>query len=128
MKIIMLKKRILVVDDEEAIQLALKKLLQRPNIDVDACGCIEDAVSFLNQNTYEVVIADLRLSGTLEQEGFEIIDFVKRTSPSTIVALITAYGNYAVYEKTLAIGADFYFEKPISLKNLSTILESISDT
>jgi DNA-binding NtrC family response regulator len=124
----MQKKRILVVDDEEAIQLAFKKLLQRPNIDVDTCGCIEDAESFLNLHTYEAVIADLRLSGTLEQEGFQIIDFVKRASPLTKVALITAYGNYAVYEKALAIGADFYFEKPVSIKNLSTILESISDT
>lgn len=124
----MQKKRILVVDDEEAIQLAFKKLLQRPNVDVDACGCIEEAVSFLNHNTYEAVIADLRLSGTLEQEGFQIIDFVKRTSPLTKVALITAYGNYAVYEKTLSIGADFYFEKPVSIKNLSAILESINGT
>lgn len=124
----MRKKRILVVDDEEAIQLALKKLLQRPHIDVDACGCIEDAVSFLTQNTYEAVIADLRLSGTLEQEGFEIIDFVKKVSPLTKVALITAYGNYAIYEKNLSIGADFYFEKPVSIKDLGIILESINDT
>ena len=123
----MLKKRILVVDDEESIQLALKKLLQRPNIDVDVCGCKEDAVSFLGQYSYGAVITDLRLSGTLEQEGLEIINFVKETTPLTKVALITAYGNCSAFEQKLNFGTDFYFEKPVSIKDLNSIMDSISD-
>ena len=123
----MIKKMILVVDDEEAILLAFKKLLQRPHIDVDTCESKEDAMNLLTKFTYDIVIADLRLSGTLEQEGFEIIEFVKKKSPLTRVALITAYGNYGIQEKALKCGADFYFEKPVSIKNIYEILESIDN-
>ncbi len=71
------KKRILVVDDEEAILLAFRKLLSRPNVEVDTCECIEDAKRNLDSIYYDAVIADLRLSGTLGQEGFEIISHIR---------------------------------------------------
>ena len=63
------KKRILVVDDEEAILLAFRKLLSRPNVEVDTCECIEDAKRNLDSIYYDAV--DLRLSGTLGQEGLK---------------------------------------------------------
>lgn len=123
----MIRKRVLVIDDEEAILLAFKKLLQRPHVDVDTCECKEDAMNMLSNFTYSIVIADLRLSGTLEQEGFEIIKFVKSKTPLTKVALITAYGNYDIREKAIKYGADFYFEKPVSMKNIHEIVENINN-
>ena len=119
------RKRILVVDDEEAILLAFKKLLQRPNVEVDTCECIEDAKSLIDLNIYDVIVADLRLSGTLGQEGFEIISYLKQRSTATKVALITAYGSHGIEEKARNIGADLYFEKPVSIKNLNEILQTI---
>jgi DNA-binding NtrC family response regulator len=119
------KKRILVVDDEEAILLAFRKLLSRPNVEVDTCECIEDAKRNLDSIYYDAVIADLRLSGTLGQEGFEIISYIRSKSKETRIALITAYGSSGTLEKAMSLGADFYFEKPVSMQNLNEVLESI---
>ncbi len=119
-----LQKRILIVDDEEALLLAFKKLLKRPNVDIDTCESKEDALKQISNFTYDIIIVDLRLSGTLEQEGFEIIKFAKNKSTTTKVVLITAYGNYDIKEKALECGADFYFEKPVSIKNLYEIIDS----
>ena len=121
------KKRILVVDDEEAILLAFKKLLQRPNLEIDTCDTLEEAKLLIDSHIYSAVIADLRLSGTLGQEGFEIISYLKSKSSQSIAALITAYGSHGIEEKARAIGAEFYFEKPVSMKNLQEILGLIGE-
>ncbi|NLG16863.1 MAG: response regulator [Fibrobacter sp.] len=121
----MYNKRILVVDDEEAILLAFRKLLKRPNVEVDTCECIEDAKAKIDSIYYDAVIADLRLSGTLGQEGFEIISYIRNKSKETRIALITAYGSSGTFEKAMGLGADLYFEKPVSMGNLNEVLESI---
>jgi DNA-binding NtrC family response regulator len=119
------QKRILVVDDEDAILLAFKRLLQHYGLDVDTCDNLSSAVDHINRWKYDAVIADLRLSGTLAQEGFEIIALVKKKSQLTKVALITAYGTVGLKEKAHDAGADFYFEKPVSVKDLNEVLGSI---
>ncbi|MFP4162519.1 MAG: response regulator [Chitinispirillaceae bacterium] len=121
----MSQKRILVVDDEVAILLAFKKLLKRPEVDVDTAESLEEAKELISQSTYNAVIVDLRLSGTLGQEGFEIIRTTKEYNSKAKVALITAYGSHGIEERARSLGADFYFEKPVSVRNLSLILESL---
>lgn len=120
-----MEKRILIVDDEEAILLAFKRLLQRPNVFVDTCDNLEDAKTLIDSYLYCVVIADLRLSGTLSQEGFEVIAHVRTKSLETKVALITAYGSHGIEERARAIGADYYFEKPVSVQSLYEVLNSV---
>lgn len=122
----MAKKKILVVDDEEAILLAFKKLLQRPDVDVDGCDCLACAKDNVEKNFYDIVIADLRLSGTLSQEGFELIKYVKDRYYESIIVLITAYGSSGIKEKAYEMGVNFYFEKPVSVENLNDILKSIN--
>jgi DNA-binding NtrC family response regulator len=119
------QKRILVVDDEVAILLAFKRLLRRPQVDVDTSESLDEARKLIGDKPYDAVIADLRLSGTLGQEGFEIIQLVKEKNPGAHVALITAYGSHGIEERARALGADFYFEKPVSVQNLNMILKSI---
>lgn len=117
-------KRVLVVDDEAALLLAFKKLLHKPNLIVDTSDNIEDAKRKIKQYIYDVVIADLRLSGTMDKEGYEIIRYTKEISPKSTIALITAYGNSGIEQQARKLGADFYFEKPVSINNLLTIINS----
>lgn len=72
------EKRILLVDDEESILLAFKKLLQRPFVQVDTCESMEEAIYNIDHFSYDAVIADLRLSGSLGQEGFQIVSYLKK--------------------------------------------------
>lgn len=119
------KKRILVVDDEVSILLAFKKLLQRPDVQVDTCESMEEAIYNIDHFAYDAAIADLRLSGSLGQEGFQIVSYLKKKTPNAKAALITAFGVSGTEANARASGADFYFEKPVSFKDLNCILKSI---
>lgn len=118
-------KRILVVDDEEAILFAFRKLLQRPGVSVDTCECFEAAIDHIDSFSYDAIIIDLRLSGSLGQEGLQILTYFKQRKPASKAALITAYGVTGTDSMAFECGADFYFEKPVSFKDLNQILGSI---
>ncbi|MDG5814949.1 response regulator [Chitinispirillales bacterium ANBcel5] len=118
-------KRILIVDDETAILLAFKRLLQRPGIEVVTSESLSEAKEKIDRSFFDAVIADLRLSGTFDQEGFEIIKFTRSKYPQSKIALITAYGSNGIKEEAKKLGADFYFEKPVSKDKLSQILDSL---
>lgn len=64
-----MKQRLLVVDDEPAILIAFRKLLQEPLVAVDGAESIEYAKALLDERSYDAVIADLRLSGIHGEEG-----------------------------------------------------------
>jgi DNA-binding NtrC family response regulator len=121
-------KHVLLVDDETAILMAFKKLLQSPGIEIDTADTMESAQAALNNRDYDAVIADLRLGDTGGEEGLELLRFVKRHNPATPTILITAYGNPEVMEKTYKLGADLYLEKPVSSNTLKNALQNLGVT
>jgi DNA-binding NtrC family response regulator len=120
------KKNILIVDDEVGILLAYKKLLQHDNLVIDTATTIEQAEEYLKEKHYQVVIADLRLTGILGREGLELIRYVKEKHLDTECILVTAYGSPEIKEEALALGACSYFEKPVSGKALKDALMSLN--
>jgi DNA-binding NtrC family response regulator len=117
-------KHLLVVDDEKTILVAFKKLFQCPDVEVDTAETFEDATGLLNEQSYDAVIADLRLSGIAGEEGLEVIRYVKDRHPETRIILITAYGNQNIMKKAYSLGASFYFEKPVSTNVIKDALKS----
>ena len=120
------KKYILIVDDEVGILLAYKKLLQHEQIAIDTATTIEQAEELLKKKHYHVVIADLRLTGILGKEGLELIRYVKEQHLDSECILVTAYGSPEIRQEALSLGASYYFEKPVSGKELKEALESLN--
>lgn len=117
--------KILIVDDEAAILLAFKKMLQNKDTEVDTAETMGEAENLLKRNIYYAAIVDLRLTGVTGEEGLEIIKYIKEYSNQTHVILVTGYGSPKVMEKAQALGAAFYFEKPISRDTLKNALRSL---
>jgi len=107
------QKRILIADDEVAFLLALKKILQGPDVFVDTAETIEDALGLLKEQHYSVVIADVMLTMVLREEGLEILQYVKEHAPDTKVIILTGYGKPSIMKKASSLGADLFFEKPV---------------
>ena len=118
----MTPKRILLVDDEIAVLFAYKKVLQRPGVVVDSADSKAETLRLVQCQYYDVAILDLRLGGGTCEEGFELIASIKRYSPATRIMLVTAYGNQETKEKATRLGAEFYFEKPISTRFIQEAL------
>lgn len=118
-------KKILVVDDEESILFAFSKILVRPHIEVHTAQTLNEALALLQKNSYDIVIADLRLSGTASFEGFNVIATVAETQKECKIIVMTAYGDEKTKEKVFSLGADFYIEKPVSPQKIKELIASM---
>jgi DNA-binding NtrC family response regulator len=111
-------KKILIVDDEPAILIALSHLLSNENTLVITSSRIEEAEEALDRYKFDVIIADIRLSGIEGIEGLELLSYVKSINPDTKVIIMTAYGSDEMKDMAYDRGAFHYYEKPIDMDDL----------
>lgn len=120
-----MSKHLLFVDDEPITLLAFRKLFSGPDVMVDTAETLTEALRKVSERTYSVVVADLRLTGVLGEEGLEILKRVKARQASTGFILVTGYGSDSIRKKAVELGADFYLEKPVSYSTLRSALGTL---
>lgn len=84
-----MKRRILLVDDDLAVLLTLKAVLEFHGFEVDTASSSSEAFSRLESSTYQMVISDLRME--TEDAGQRVIMAARRQSYDPATALLTAY-------------------------------------
>jgi len=102
--------RILVVEDERAIQLALSGLLRREGHDVECAGSGDEAATMLRAHDYDLVITDLSLGRG--PSGMDVLRDAKQLRPETVVVMITAHGSEKIAVEAMKNGAEDYVPKP----------------
>lgn len=121
--------RILLVDDEEVIRFAYKKVLSSPSVTVDTAPSFSKALHLLQNKSYEAVIADLRLMpGSVLKEGLEVIRQAKRMQSFCKVVVVTGAGEEGTQEEVFQLGADYYLEKPANPEKVKAVLQSLGLT
>lgn len=113
-------KKVLIVDDEPSILLSLSHLISNDDTIVITCSKIEEAEEALDRYRFDLVIADIRLSGVYGIEGLELLSYIRNISPLTKVIIMTAYGSDEMRESAYRRGAYFYYEKPVDMDDLLT--------
>ena len=120
--------RILIVDDEVATLFAYRKLFEREGLGVDVCESLNEAIELIGSFPYNAIIADLRLEGTDNADGLEILRIVRERGMDTKVIIITGYGNREIEQTALAMGAAYYFEKPVLPSAILKVLNVLKST
>lgn len=116
--------RLLVVDDERAVRLAMKRYFELHGLCVDAASEKEEAIALMENRQYDFLVADLRLSGTYGVEGLDLIRFARSQQEGIRIVLLTAYGTAELERDAFAGGADAVRAKPIPLAKLYELLKA----
>ena len=106
--------RILLVDDEVAIQRAVAPLLRSRGYDVDVVGTGIDAVTAVVDHPPDLIVLDL---GLPDLEGPEVCRRIRKHSTAPIIVL-SARGAEADKVAVLDLGADDYVTKPFGPEEL----------
>ena len=116
-----MKRRILLVDDEPAILLTLKALLEIHGFEVETATSARDAKSKLLRSTFVMVITDMRMEN--DKAGLEVTRAAKAAPYQPAVALLTAFptGDDAWRDD----GADEMLVKPMNSTALIQQLEAL---
>jgi DNA-binding NtrC family response regulator len=105
-----MKPRVLVVEDEAAIRLALGGLLRREGYEVDQADSGDAALARLRGEAYDLVLTDLALGAGAS--GMDVLRAVKQAWPQTPVVMITAHGSEKIAVEAMKAGAEDYVPKP----------------
>jgi len=117
--------RLLVVDDEEPIRYAVREYFVARGYAVDCAQELEEAEALINTKPYDIVIADLRLTGIHGAEGLELVDFVRERGGAKVI-LLTAYGTSEIQRAAFARGAHGFLHKPTPLSAIAEIVAALA--
>jgi two-component system, OmpR family, response regulator MprA len=107
--------RILVVDDEPAVQSALSRALTLEHYEVAQAADGQEALECLGAAAYEAVILDIAMPRV---DGLEVCRRLRQGGDRTPVLMLTARGEVDDRVAGLDAGADDYLVKPFALKEL----------
>jgi NADH:ubiquinone oxidoreductase subunit F (NADH-binding)/DNA-binding response OmpR family regulator len=103
------KYRILVVEDERDMRNGLQKILSRKGYSVDTAEDGLKAVEKMEQKSFQVVIADLKMP---RMDGIDVLRKVKDMNKEIEVIIITGYGTVKTAVDSMRLGAFDYISKP----------------
>lgn len=116
-----MKRRILLVDDDVAVLLTLKAVLEMHGFEVETAASAAEGIGKLTSGEYQMVISDARME--TEDAGFHVIRAARRQPYNPATALLTAYPplngewNHA--------GAQSLLVKPIGTQDLIRQIEAL---
>lgn len=117
--------RVLVVDDEKAMVLALKGLLTKEGYQVETASSGKEALERIETGNFHVVITDLSMDGL---SGMQVLERARSIDPDLAVIMITAYGSEKVAVQAMKLGAADYLPKPFDNDELRVVVRRVMDT
>src|SRR5262245_32313517 len=117
--------RILIVDDEKAMRLALSGLLGREGYQVETAASGDEALRRIETGSFHAVITDLSMNGTT---GMQVLEHARRVDPDLAVIMITAYGSEKIAVQAMKLGAADYLPKPFDNDELRMVVRRVMET
>ena len=118
--IVMVKKYILVVDDDKAILRTFSRILKNCGYEIETAESGGEAISKANRRHFDMVLLDLRLP---DMNGTDILVRARDPLRSTAKIIITGFPSLESGVTALDEGADAYLTKPVAPQELLTIVD-----
>ncbi|HUB34595.1 MAG TPA: sigma-54 dependent transcriptional regulator [Bryobacteraceae bacterium] len=112
-----MKKRVLVVEDEEKLRRVIELQLLSAGFDVDKAGTAEDGLKICDRA--DLVLTDLKLP---HMDGLQLLGLIRRQNAHVPVVLMTAFGSVETAVQAMKEGATDFVLKPFSLDHLMQVV------
>ena len=116
----MIRRNILVVDDDEVARNLLQEVLEREGYKIQLASSGEEAVSLSKESFYPVVVSDIRM---LDLDGLDVLRHFRTNHPRTVVILMTAFGSMDTAVEAIKEGAFDYISKPFKIDDFKNIFK-----
>lgn len=112
-------RRLLVVDDEEGPRQSLNMIFS-DEYDVTVATSGEDAIKLAKDQSFDVVITDIRMRGL---SGIDVLREIKSLNKYTEVVILTAYETLDTARQAISLGASEYLKKPFDLDHIKKVVD-----
>jgi len=111
---------ILVVDDELIVRESLTKWFREDGFHAEAAESASAALKKLQQNSWSIVLVDIKMPG---MDGIELLQRIREINKTITVIIITAFASVDTAVKALKEGAYDYITKPIDPDYLDHLID-----
>ena len=109
---------ILITEDDRVQREIIRDILAQSGFDVTASDSAETTLGILKDQTFELMVTDLRMPG---MDGLELLRQSKRLRPELEVVVMTAHATIRTAVTAMKEGAIDYLEKPFDKDGCSII-------
>jgi two-component system response regulator AtoC len=102
-------RRVLIVDDDDALRESLELLLSAEGYGVISANCGESALELIEQSPVDVALCDIRMPGI---DGFDLMPQISRLIPGIPIILMSTHGTEDLAVEAIGRGAYDYLSKP----------------
>jgi DNA-binding response OmpR family regulator len=103
--------KVLIVDDEEVARLTLAEILRLEGYEIKAVNSGEAAVAALSNETFDIMILDLKMTG---MSGIDVLNSMVGSKPDLMVIILTAYGTMDSAIQAIRYRVHDYLLKPVT--------------
>ncbi|MGE5448064.1 MAG: sigma-54-dependent transcriptional regulator [Bacteroidales bacterium] len=114
---------ILIVDDEESVRDSLFNWFIEDGYRVECAENAKKALSILESDSYDIILADIKMPG---MDGLEMLKRIKTLRKESIVIVMTAFATVDTAVQALKDGAYDYVTKPFDPDDLSHLIRNAS--
>ncbi len=114
------RKRILVVDDELAVRVPIRRFLASNGFDVEEADGVRAALEASRHAPPDLAIVDYSLG---DGDGLELLRGLKAADPGLPVIVLTGHGTIDLAVRAMQDGAEQFFTKPVELPTLLVVLQ-----
>jgi DNA-binding NtrC family response regulator len=114
------KIEVLLLDDEPIVCERLQDYLEKREMSVESFYESPKAIDRLNEKTFDVVVADLRMEGPT---GIDILNVVKKGSDKSEVIIITGYGSFESFREAELSGVFEFVCKPFKMDDIYKLVK-----
>ena len=104
-----MREKILIVDDEAPIRLAIRKALEKENMIVSEVADGSEALEMLNYHKYNLLILDVMMK---DVSGYDVLQKMRSKGDNTPVMMLSGRSDEMNQVLGLGFGADYYLTKP----------------
>ena len=112
-----MKKRILIVEDEDKLRRILELQLLDSGFEVQKAAKAEEALPLIDRS--DLILTDFKLPG---MSGLEMLQLIRRQDTRVPVIVMTAFGTVENAVEAMKAGAADFLLKPFSLDHLTTVV------
>lgn len=117
--------KILIVEDDTTFNQMLLQFLNRNNYDAMPTFSVKEALTQLENQTFDLILSDLRLP---DQDGLALLSIIKEQNKDIPFVLMTAYADVKTAVKAMKTGAADYISKPFVPEEALLVLQKIIST
>ena len=117
--------KILIVEDDTTFNQMLLQFLKRNNYDATPTFSVKEALTQLENQSFDLILSDLRLP---DQDGLALLSIIKEQNKDIPFVLMTAYADVKTAVKAMKTGAADYISKPFVPEEALLVLQKIIST